>query len=51
MFEKVIEELFGGTKTFNKGQVGRWKQDFNRKNKKLFQKRRSHLLTTFGYGS
>ena len=51
MFEKVIGELFGGTKTFNKGQVGRWKKDFNRKNKKLFQKRRSHLLTTFGYGS
>lgn len=51
MFEKVVGELFGGTKTFNKGQVGQWKKDFNRKNKKLFQKRRSHLLTTFSYGS
>lgn len=51
IFEEVIGELFGGTKTFNKGQVGQWKKDFNRKNKKLFQKRRSHLLTTFGYGS
>ncbi|QVL54676.1 MAG: hypothetical protein KFB95_04980 [Simkaniaceae bacterium] len=51
MFEKVVGELFGGTKTFNKGQVGQWKKGFNRKNKKLFQKKCSHLLTTFGYGS
>jgi len=49
--EKVLGELFGGTRTFNKGQIGRWKKAFTRKNKKLFIKRRSHLLDTFGYAS
>jgi len=49
VIEQVIVDLFGETKTFSKGQAGQWKKDFNRKNIKLFHKRRSHLLAAFGY--
>jgi hypothetical protein len=45
----IADHLFGGTVTFYKGKIGSWKKAFSREHKKLFKKRRNHLLTTFGY--
>ena len=46
---EIAQSLFGGTATFNKGQVGRWKKEFTKEHKALFKKHAGQLLIDLGY--
>ena len=45
----VARDLFGNSKTFNKGQIGRWKEYFTDAHKKLFKEKYGEFLIQFGY--
>jgi len=45
----VARELFGGTATFNKGELGKWKRYFTEKHKELFKQHAGQLLIDLGY--
>ena len=45
----IAQELFGGTNTFRKGQIGAWKEEFSAEHKELFKKHAGQLLIDLGY--
>lgn len=45
----VADHLFGGTKTFRDGSIGKWKLLFTPEQKKEFRVRYSYLLRRLGY--
>jgi len=50
--EKIIslaKNLFGGSATFRKGQIGSWKKHFTQEHKKLFKKEAGQLLINLKY--
>jgi len=47
--KKIATQLFGGTWTFRKGQIGSWKKEFSLDQKALFKKHNSDLLIALGY--
>jgi sulfotransferase 6B1 len=51
LIHSICESLFGGTNTFNKGVIGRWRENFTPKHKALFKENAGHLLIQMGYES
>ena len=49
VIEKVADQLFGGTETFRKGQIGSWKDHFELRHKEAFKKIAGQLLIDLGY--
>ncbi len=47
--QEIADTLFGGTGTFRKGQIGRWKERFNDRHIELFNKKFQNQLEQFGY--
>lgn len=47
--EEIGEELFGHTKTFRKGQIGRWREAYNAEHKRLFKEFVGESLIILGY--
>lgn len=47
--EELADTLYGDTRTFRKGQVGRWKQRFTDRHKKLFNEKYRTQLKQFSY--
>lgn len=47
--EEIGKSLFGGTKTFRKGQIGGWKNHFSEEHKNLFKRHFGDLLVQLGY--
>ena len=47
----VAQNLFGGTSTFNKGQIGSWKEFFSEEHKEAFKAIAGQLLIDLGYES
>ena len=47
--DTISQQLFGGTKTFNKGQIGSWKNLFTSQNEKLFNQIMGTELQLLGY--
>jgi len=45
----VAEQLYGGTWTFRKGQIGAWKEAFNEENLVLFNELMGQSVIDFGY--
>jgi sulfotransferase 6B1 len=45
----ICDELFGGTYTFNKGQIGRWRNMLSDETKSLFKSEAGGLLIQMGY--
>lgn len=45
----VADNLYGGTRTFRSGQIGRWKERFNLKHHYSFRERYGPLLIELGY--
>ena len=45
----IADQLFGGTWTFRKGQIGSWKEAFSEENKSLFKKLLGQTLIDWGY--
>ena len=45
----ITASLFGNTKTFYKGQIGKWRELFHPEHKAIFKEKRNHLLVYFGY--
>lgn len=48
---QIQTNLFGGTNTFFKGQIGAWKTEFNEENKILFKEKLGKELIDLGYES
>jgi len=46
---QVAEQLFGGTHTFRKGQIGSWKEAFTPEQRQLFKDKNQALLEELGY--
>ena len=47
----IANSLFGGTKTFKKGQIGLWKKFYTNEHVKLFKKKLGSNLIKLGYES
>lgn len=47
--DKICDNLFGGTYTFNKGMIGRWKECFTDKHKDQFKSEAGQFLVEMGY--
>ncbi len=47
--KQIACELFGGTFTFRKGQIGAWKHEFTPEHKELFKQYGGELLIKLGY--
>ncbi len=47
--EEIADNLFGNTDTFEKGQIGNWREWFSEEQKKMFKKKSGNLLITLGY--
>jgi sulfotransferase 6B1 len=47
--EKYAHTLYGGTNTFRKGHLGRWKCYFTPEHKQLFKEKAGELLVQLGY--
>ena len=47
--ERVARNLFGGTGTFRKGQIGAWKKHFKEHHKQAFKAIAGQLLVDLGY--
>lgn len=45
----IADNLFGGTNTFNKGQIGTWKEYFTEEHKQAFKNTAGQLLIDLGY--
>jgi len=45
----VMGNLFGGSHTFRKGQIGSWKEEFTEEHKKMFKDVAGKLLIELGY--
>jgi hypothetical protein len=45
----VVNDIFGGTPTFNEGQIDGWKKYFTDEHKKAFKKVAGRLLIDLGY--
>jgi len=45
----ICDDLFGGTYTFNKGMIGRWRDEFTEEHKQLFKEEAGPLLVDLGY--
>jgi hypothetical protein len=46
---KIIQDLFGKSRTFRKGQIGSWREQFTPEQKELFKKVAGDLLIYLGY--
>ena len=46
---EIANQLFGGTATFRKGQIGAWKKEFTQEQKELFKEHAGQLLIDLGY--
>ncbi len=49
--EEIARNLFGGTETFRKGQIGSWKDHFTPQQKERFKQVAGQLLIDLGYES
>jgi hypothetical protein len=47
--QEIAENLFGGTHTFNRGQIGMWKKIFDPQTAALYEQKLHHLLRLLGY--
>lgn len=47
--DDIADNLFGGTATFNKGEVGRWRTRFNDEHRAIFKEHAGNLLIEIGY--
>lgn len=47
--QAVCESLFGGTYTFNKGMIGRWREEYSDAHKRMFKQEIGDLLIRLGY--
>ena len=47
--EELGEELFGNSKTFRKGKIGRWREVYNEEHKRLFKEFVGESLIVLGY--
>ncbi len=47
--KEIADNLFGGTNTFNKGQIGSWKRHFTEEHKRAFKASAGQLLIDLGY--
>lgn len=47
--KNICFKLFGGTRTFDKGQIDGWKECFNEEHKQAFKKYAGNLLIELGY--
>ncbi|MBC2714659.1 MAG: sulfotransferase domain-containing protein [Desulfobacteraceae bacterium] len=47
--DSICDSLFGGTYTFNRGVIGRWKESFTDNHKALFKSQAGQLLIDAGY--
>jgi hypothetical protein len=47
--EAISSQLFGGTWTFRKGQIGLWKESYTPENKQLFKQLMGQYLIDLGY--
>lgn len=45
----IIDNLWGGTPTFRKGQIGEWKESFTEEHKTVFKERMGDILIKLGY--
>ncbi len=46
---EIQKKIFGGTRTFNVGDIGRWKEKFTKDNKALFKQVIGNLLVKLDY--
>ncbi|MBW2369682.1 MAG: sulfotransferase domain-containing protein [Deltaproteobacteria bacterium] len=51
VIDSICTNLFGGTYTFNKGVIGRWREKYTADHIALFKKEAGHLLIELGYES
>ena len=49
LISNVISNLFGKSRTFRKGQIGSWKEQFTQEQKELFKEVAGDLLIYLGY--
>jgi hypothetical protein len=50
LYERILDDLFGGqTHTFNKGQIGTWRQVFTEEHIQSFKEVAGDLLPSLGY--
>lgn len=49
--KEVASTLFGGTRSFHKGQIGAWKSGYNEENKKLFKFLLGQATIDLGYAT
>lgn len=47
--EDITSNIFGGTRSFDLGQIGTWKKHFSERHKALFKERYNHILIDLGY--
>ncbi len=47
--ERIADGMFGGTHTFHKGQIGRWRDEFREEHKAAFKAVAGPLLIELGY--
>lgn len=47
--DRIKDRIWGGTRTFRKGQIGAWKSHFSKKNIRLFKRQLGQDLIRLGY--
>jgi len=48
-YEKVVDNLFGGTHTFRKGKIGSWKEELSEELKTLIEEKIGDIVKRWGY--